>query len=457
MKKFIRPRTFRGILLAFCGLFILPLALGACGDNVPVISEVPDNRPKLNPADYPPILFVHGSGDQASNWIRTRWFFESNAYPAERLFTISFRYPTAPFDGNNPGKAYTDNDGQRSQLAAKVDEVLAKTGAKKLALIANSRGGLTIRNYLERGGGASKVSHIILGGTPNHGVMDVPLIIPGNEFNASGDFQKDLNGRDEVVPGVDTMTIRSDTYDKYAQPRSLASPIAIGYRGPELKGALNLVLAGLDHRETAYHPRAFAQMYRFITGVAPRTTEVTPEANPRIGGLMTGYEDGVQTNIGVSGVKVSIFEVDSTTGQRKGIAVHEAVTGTDGSWGNFVGRPDAYYEFVAQPPNLPEYHFFRTPFPRSTELANFRLQPEKVEPGKVLVVFTRPRGFISNSRDKHLLDGKPVPGVDDGVPTTSAFKVDFSGPERSVPASLNGESMTIRTVNGAIVFAEFTN
>jgi hypothetical protein len=172
--------------------------------------------------------------------------------------------------------------------------------------------------------------------------------------------------------------------------------------------------------------------------------------------LITGYEDGVQTNIGVSGVKVSVFEVDSTTGQRKGAAVHVATTGTDGAWGNFVGRSDAYYEFVAQTTDLPEYHFFRTPFPRSTELATFRLQPEKVESGKTLVVFTRPRGFISNSRDKHLLDGKPVPGIEDGVPTTSAFKVDFSGPERSVPASLNGESMTIRTINGAIVYAEFT-
>ena len=55
-------------------------------------------------------------------------------------------------------------------LAAEVDQVLQRTGARQVVLMGNSRGGYAIRNYIANGGGAAKVSHAILGGTPNHGV-----------------------------------------------------------------------------------------------------------------------------------------------------------------------------------------------------------------------------------------------------------------------------------------------
>ncbi|HEX2914459.1 MAG TPA: alpha/beta fold hydrolase [Chloroflexia bacterium] len=445
------------VRLIYALLLVVSLLLSACGEN-PTLTRVPDNRPKLDPASYPPILFVHGNGDQAAVWMNTIWLFESNGYPADHLFTIDLKNPTASFDGNKPSPATTDNDAQRVQLAANVDEILAKTGAKKLALAGNSRGGLVIRNYVERGGGASKVSHIITGGTPNHGVLALPLVFTGNEFNGNGDFQNALNGDgQEVVPGIDYLAVRSDHYDKFAQPRSLASPLATGYVSPELKGATNIVLEGLDHRETSLSPRAFGEMYKFITGIEPRTDKVTPEANPRLSGRITGmYNDDLPTNTGLADVKVSVFEVDSASGQRKGEAVYRGVTDAEGNWGNFTGRPDAYYEFMLESAGRPDHHYYRSPFPRSTNLVSYRMRSTPVVAGKTTVFFYRPRGYFSPSRDTFSLDGKALPGVEAGVPTISQVAVTFSGPERAIPAILNQERITVRNIPGSVVFAEFS-
>jgi len=401
-----------------------------------------------------PILFVHGNGDSAALWITTVWRFESNGWSRDRLVAIDYPYPNARDDDAVPQPSRSSSTEQRGQLAARVDEVLARTSATKVALIGNSRGGNSIRNYLKNGGGAAKVSHAILCGTPNHGVYNTP----GNnsEFNGAGAFLTQLNAGSEVVEGVAFLTIRSDKFDKFAQPK-LASgrPSNVGYDSPELRGATNVVIEGIDHRETAYGPRAFAEMYRFLTSRPPATTDPVPEATVRLSGLVTGYENTVPTNLGVPGVVVSIFEVDPATGARRGGPLHQVTTGTDGSWGQFAARPDARYEFVVAAPGQPPRHVFRSPFPRSSPYVSLRLFEDAPPPGQGLVVFTRPRGYVATGRDRHELGGMPVPGVKEGVPTDAIFKVPFDPPERGVPASLNGESLTVRAVPGAVVYAEF--
>ena len=78
----------------------------------------------------------------------------------------------------------------------------------------------------------------------------------------------------EVTPGPQWMTIRSDHNDKFAQPDGVwigakGTPTNVGFDGPELKGAHNVVIPGIDHRETSFGPQAFAAAYGFITGRAP--------------------------------------------------------------------------------------------------------------------------------------------------------------------------------------------
>ena len=131
-----------------------------------------------------------------------------------------------------------------------------RTGASRVALVGNSRGGNSIRNYIKNGGGAD-VSHAVLCGVPNHGVYawDEHL---GNEFNGRGPFLRGLNeGDSEVTPGTAFLTLRSDGIDKYAQADGRfvgkpGTPTGITTEGPALKGATNLVLGAVDHRETAY-------------------------------------------------------------------------------------------------------------------------------------------------------------------------------------------------------------
>jgi len=426
----------------------LLLASVGCGSNGSTGSSTPAGT-------QPPILFVHGNGDSSALWITTIWRFESNGYPRDRLFAIDFLSPQARDDDAVAQVNRTSTDEEKTQLAAKVDQVLAATRASKLVLVANSRGANTVRNYLKNGGGAAKVGWTVLGSGVNHGVYSTPGG-PNSEFNGAATFMKQLNEGSEVVAGVKYLTIRSDKLDKYAQPElAPGRPSGITYEAPALQGATNVVIPGADHRETAFGAAAFAQMYQFLTGRTAKP-DIAVEANVHLTGYVGGYENKAATNRGVAGVKVSVFEVDGSTGARKGAAVLSQTTGADGSWGTLNGKATAYYEFVLEAPGQPLRHVFRSPFPRSSDHVGFRLFEDAPAPaGKALVIFTRPRGYIADGRDKHLLDGKPVPGVAPGIPTASSFKVELGGAERAVPVALNGETMTVRSIPGEVVYAEF--
>src|SRR5579863_5360054 len=303
-------------------------------------------------ADSPqrPILFVHGDGDSAALWTTIIWRFESAGYDSHLLFAVDLPHPLHRDDDTKPQVNRSSTTEAATDLGAMVTRVLQTTGQDKLILIGNSRGGNEIRNYLRNFGGAAHVTIAILGGTPNHGVYSLPFN-ENMEFNGMGPFLKGLNAGSEIVPGVAFFTIRSDTNDKYAQPLGTflgfpEKPTNVAYQGPELKGATNIVLDGIDHRETAYHKRAFREEYKAIMGKDPASVEITPEAHPVLNGMISGSENGAPTNLPLVGAKVTVYEVDPTTGERKGAAVHQQTVGADGAWGPLTAKPDAYYEWV---------------------------------------------------------------------------------------------------------------
>lgn len=400
----------------------------------------------------PPILFVHGNGDSSALWLTTVWRFESNGYPRELLHALDFPSPSARDDDDVAQANRSGTGEQRAFLAAEVGALLARTGVERVALVGNSRGGNAIRSYVKHGG-AARVSHAVVCGTPNHGVVAVEG--SNNEFNALGRFLRGLNAGEEVTPGVAFMAIRSERDDLYAQPTLASGAPGTGYASPELRGATNVVLPGIDHRETAYGPQAFAAMYEFIAGQPPATADVVPEREVVLAGRITGYEHGTPTNRGVSGVELTIYAIDQASGERLGEPRHTQTTGGDGAWGPFAARPDEWYEFAVAAPGQPVRHFFRSPFPRSSPYVHLRLFEDAPLPEQGLVVFTRPRGYIAEARDRHLLDGRPVPGVRSGVPVEARFAVPFPGPARPICAELNGETLVARSVPGAVVYAEF--
>ena len=393
----------------------------------------------------PPIVFVHGNGDYAALWAPTAWRWESNGWPRHRLHAVDFPYPSARDDNGVAQDGRSSSDDQQRHLAAEIDKVLAATGASQVVLMGNSRGGNAIRSYLATPAGAAKVSHAILGGTPNHGVWANPGFRPNNEFNGTGPFLSGLNAPkgphgDEVTPGPKWLTLRSDNNDKFAQPDGVwigakGTPTHVTFDGPALKGADNLVLPGRDHREVSYHPEAFAAAYRFVTGRAPATargadatmatTHVIPEAQVRLSGKLTGFTAAGPTNLPLAGGQVSVYAVDAATGARRGAALWDGRPGADGRWGPLLTDAKTPLEFVVQAPGFAVAHIYRAAFQRSSDIVNLR--PERLadadKDAGAVVSFSRPRAYFGLPRDTIVLDGQPAPGIPPGVAGVAVSKL----------------------------------
>ena len=407
------------------------------------------------PAAPPPIVFVHGNGDSAALWSTTLWRYESNGWPRERLHAIDMPLPSAR-DDDTVAQAGRSSTAEHAQfLAAEVDAVLKRTGAQQVVLVGNSRGGNAIRNYIQNFGGAAKVSHAVLGGTPNHGVSADPKGNLNAEFNGAGYFLQGLNAPkgpagDEVTPGLRWMTIRSDNNDKFAQPDGVwlgrpGTPTNVTFEGPALKGATNVVLPGRDHREVSYHPEAFAVTHEFITGRRPAQTMATPEDRPVLDGSVTGIGAGGANNLPLAGASVQVYAVDPNTGARIGTVKHQRQIGADGRWGPFVADPRIFYEFVLAAPGYATKHVYRSPFPRSSSVVQLRAErlAEADKSAASVVTFIRPRAYFGVPRDRIVVDGiSPPPGVPLGVAGVAASKVKPSPAMRSVVAEF--ESGVIR-------------
>jgi hypothetical protein len=442
----------------------LPLLAGSFG--LPAFAQTAPAA--LTPADMPPVLFVHGNGDHAALWITTMWRMESNGVPRDRMYAINFTDPLARTDDNVAQAGRSSTEDQRRELTEAIKELKRRTGAARIALVGNSRGGNPIRNVIKNGGGAD-VSHAVLCGVPNHGVYDWDEGL-GGEFNGRGPFLRGLNeGETEVTPGTSFLTLRSDGLDKYAQADGRfagkpGTPTGVTAEGPALKGATNLVLGAVDHRETAYHPRAFREIYQFIAGREPSRIEIVPEAEVTLSGLVTGTPGGIQTNRQVSGATVDVYRVSADTGERIGGPIHASQTGAGGRWGPAKVAPAWYLEIVLTSAGSTTTHFYRSPFPRSSDIVHLRaarpLGPADAGAGAV-VLMSRPRGYFGLPRDIVLIDGKAPADVKGGVPTDSVTTLRLSAGEtgRPVLVEFNQERIVARAwpaSENRIAIAELT-
>lgn len=432
------------------------LALAACATRT-------DNTAQ-SLAQTPPIVFVHGNGDTAALWQTTVWRFESNGWPSNRLHAINVPYPLSRDDDAKPQAGRTSAAENAAYLKAEVDKVLQSTGASKVVLVGNSRGGNAIRSYILNGGGSATVSHAILGGTPNHGVWAIAGFREGNEFSGTGPFLTGLNAPknaagDEVTGPVKWMTIRSDNNDKYAQPDGVwigqkGKPTYVTAAGPELQGATNVVIPRIDHRETAYSPAAFAATYRFITGQEPRVTAVAAEKTVVLAGQVTGMgvastdpqSGNFSNNLPLPGAQLQVYATDAGTGARQGQALLNTTVGADGAWGPLAVPSGTPLEFVITAPGYATTHIYRSGLPRSSRLIHLR--PERIaeadKAAESIVTLTRPRGYLDPARDQMLLDGAPPPGVPAGAGAASA-KIKPTGGVRSISGEFNGERVTGQT------------
>lgn len=446
------------------GAAALPLALRM---SPPVLAQ--DAAKPLSSSQVPPILFVHGNGDHAALWMTQLWRMESNGIARDRMMAINFTDPLARTDDAVAQPDRSSTTQQRDELLAAIADLKRRTGAAKIALVANSRGGYAVRNAIKNGA-AADVSHAVLCGVPNHGVYawDDGL---GSEFNGRGPFLRGLNdGDSEVTEGVAFLTLRSDGMDKYAQPdgRFVAkpgTPTGITSDGPALRGALNLVLGTIDHREIGFHPRAFREIFKFIAGREPDRIAVLPESTVTLSGLVTGTPGGVPTNRPVADASVEVYRVAPDSGERIGGAIYTIKTGADGRWGPTRVEPTWPLEIVLTATGSPTTHFYRAPFPRSSDVVHLRaarpLGAADANAGAVLLM-SRPRGYFGLPRDIVLFDGREPGDVKSGVPTDSVTTLRLPAGDigRPVVAQFNQERLVARAwpaAGGHISVAEMTD
>ena len=419
-------------------------------------------QPTRSADETPPIVFVHGDGDSASSWLTTVWRFESQGWPRERLHAIDLPYPLAHDDDTQAQEGRSSTTEYRDFLAAEVARVLRATGAAKVVLMANSRGGNAVRNYIANGGAAS---HAVLGGVPNHGIWADAALRPNSEFNGVAPFLRRLNAPqgaqgDEVMPGTRWLTIRSDNNDKYAQPDGVwigtpGKPTNVGYDGPALKGAENVVIAGIDHRETAFSAAAFAAAYDFITGRAPAHPDIVREATVRLDGTLSGLGLGNQpgkgnyvNNLPLIGATLEVYATDSATGERRGAPLLRKTIGADGRWGPLTTDSQTALEFVIGAAGFSTTHIYRSPFARSSSLVNLRAERlgDADKDAAAVLTMSRPRGYFGLPRDRVSLDGiSPPAGIPSGVAGVSSVKLKVPAPAgRAVVGEFNGERIVGR-------------
>jgi triacylglycerol lipase len=445
------------LTLSRCSLILnlAALLLGACA-----------NAPQQIDTDHPPIVFVHGNGDSAALWMTTIWRFESNGWPHERLFALDLPYPNMRAADDKAQEGHTSSAEHMQFLAAQVEQFRRATGVDKVVLMGNSRGGYAIRNYTKNGGGAEKVSHAILGSTPNHGWFASTEYRPTRESNALGPLLSGLNipqgpNGEEVTPGIKWMTIRSDTNDWAAQPVWLWGPLkgkstGVSYDSPALKGAENVVLPGIDHCEASFSPLAFAQAFRFITGRAPGTMEVTPQSRVVLSGKVFGLgmnndpaTGDFENNLPLVGATVDVYKLNQASGERVGAPLLSQSVSSDGRWGPIDSDSTSALEFVITETKYPVTHIYRSPFARSSDIVHLqaRVFAKDDEQAGAVVIMSRPRGFFTVLRDKISFDGiSPPPGIGPGAASENSSTLRLDGAVvRPISAQLNDERVTGRT------------
>jgi len=231
----------------------------------------------------------------------------------------------------------------------------------------------------------------------------------------------------------------------------------VTFEGPALKGATNLVLPRVDHRETSFSPAAFDATYRFITGKNPQTLAIQPEASVVLNGKLVGLglsptdpaAGNYANNLPLSGAQLMVYATDPATGARIGSAAYSKTVGTDGLWGPFIAQPGVPYEFEIQAAGYAITHIYRSPFPRSSSILNLRAErlADADKTAKSSVTLARPRGYFDAQRDTLRFDGNTVlPGVPPSGAGVSSSKINLAQDGlRPIAAEFNGEKITGRT------------
>lgn len=161
-----------------------------------------------------PVILVHGTGGDMS----VSWNLISPALAARGYCVFALDYGdrgTGPIEES------------AVELGAFVDRVLDATGARKVAIVGHSQGGMMPRQYMRFAGGAGKVAELVGLVPSNHGTTNpfapfVPGCIACQQQVAGSEFMTRLNEGDETPGRKVSFTQVTTVFDTVVTPFSSA-------------------------------------------------------------------------------------------------------------------------------------------------------------------------------------------------------------------------------------------
>lgn len=214
------------------------VALAGCSGDL--LSPVRARR--VSTLAHDPIIFVHGWHGTASTWTTMIGRFKADGWTDAEL--VNFTYNS---DQSNATTA--------SLLSAKIDSVLAATGATRVDIVSHSMGGLSTRYYSKNLGGSGKIDAFVSLGGPNHGTQTAYACFTTacKEMYPGSTFLKSLNATDET-PGTPRYATWWSPCDEVINPDSSVP----------LTGATNSQTACLTHSNLHEDATVYAQVRDWV-------------------------------------------------------------------------------------------------------------------------------------------------------------------------------------------------
>ena len=203
----------------------------------------PSPRLALTVETRSPILFVHGWNSSGAIWSTMIGRFQTDGWAPEELY--SWSYNTAQ-----------SNAVTAQQLSAKIDSILAVTGASKVNIVSHSMGALSSRYYIKNLTGGSKVDAFVSLGGPNHGTNTAIFCLQTSclEMRPNSSFLNNLNKKDETPGRVISYATWWSPCDEVINPQSSTL----------LKGATNTQTACLRHSDLYQDAGIYAQVKALV-------------------------------------------------------------------------------------------------------------------------------------------------------------------------------------------------
>ena len=246
--------------------------------------------------------------------------------------------------------------------------------------------------------------------TPSYAAPPITAIYrrddsPGGKFNGRSPFLHGLNADEgpEVTTVPPSSPSRSDGIDKYAQAdgRFAGKPgVATGSprwaRADAARPISSSARSIIARRR--FHPRAFREIYKFIVGrepVADRYRAGNGSQTQR-----TRHRRARRRRHQPAGRPVRLSKSTASPPRPatdRGPDPFGPQTGADGRWGPVQVDPTWPLEIVLTSAGAPITHFYRSPFPRSSEIVHLRAArpfgPTDANAGAV-VSMSRPQGLF---------------------------------------------------------------